>query len=112
MCSLLWSRLTPPWVLLLSFVEGVAVHAQIIISGFGCDPFVGSAFGMYSGCGYLRAARGVFDGITEKDTATRTAMLSGYVENGDVEGAWEVFDPMPTRDVVAWNARVSGSNVG
>ncbi|KAF3789673.1 hypothetical protein EJ110_NYTH05200 [Nymphaea thermarum] len=90
-----------------AFVEGVAVHAQIIISGFGCDPFVGSALiGMYSGCGYLRAARGVFDGITEKDTATRTAMLSGYVGNGDVEGAWEVFDPMPTRDVVAWNARM------
>ncbi|KAF3789670.1 Pentatricopeptide repeat-containing protein [Nymphaea thermarum] len=92
-----------------AFVEGVAIHAQIVVSGFGCDAFVGSALiGMYSGCGCLRAARGVFDRIAEKDTATRTAMLTGYMENGDVEGAREVFDEMPSRDVVAWNAMLSG----
>ncbi|CAN6485127.1 unnamed protein product [Victoria cruziana] len=92
-----------------AFVEGVAIHAHVVVFGFGRDPFVGSALiGMYSKCGGLRAARGVFDGITEKDTATRTAMLAGHMENGDVEGAREVFYEMPARDVVAWNAMISG----
>ncbi|KAL5987687.1 hypothetical protein ACLOJK_035437 [Asimina triloba] len=57
--------------------DGVQVHAQIIKSGWNWDVFVG------------------------------TNVVRMYVNVGEVGDAWKVFDEMPNRDLVSWNALIS-----
>ncbi|XP_031484091.1 uncharacterized protein LOC116253425 [Nymphaea colorata] len=75
MSSLLWSRLALPWVLRLwkEWPSTRRSSSLVLVAT--------RSWAVPSGCGRLRAARGVFDGISEKDAATRTPMLAGYVEN-------------------------------
>eukprot|EP01018_Ginkgo_biloba_P022100 Gb_10157 [translate_table: standard] len=58
--------------------SGKQVHANIIKSGFENNVFVGSALG------------------------------DMYAKSGSIEDALEVFENMPNRDVVSWNAMIAG----
>lgn len=44
----------------------------------------------------------------ENDVFIATALVDMYCKFGDLERAREVFDKMPSKDVVAWNAMISG----
>lgn len=35
-------------------------------------------------------------------------MITGYLQNGMMEEAWQVFDKMPERNLVSWNAMIAG----
>ncbi|KAL5734762.1 hypothetical protein ACOSP7_032623 [Xanthoceras sorbifolium] len=58
--------------------EGFLVHKQIIDKGLECDQFIG------------------------------TGLVDMYGKMGELRLAREVFDKMPKRDVVAWNAIIAG----
>ncbi|KAL0343825.1 UNVERIFIED_CONTAM: Pentatricopeptide repeat-containing protein [Sesamum angustifolium] len=45
---------------------------------------------MYVKCGRMDEARGVFDGMVEKDVVTWTTVIHGYILNADVKGALEL----------------------
>jgi pentatricopeptide repeat protein len=62
----------------LALKEGQQVHEQINESGFESDVFVGNS------------------------------LVNMYTKCGSIEEAWRVFNSMPTRNVVAWTAMISG----
>ncbi|KAG2676315.1 hypothetical protein I3760_12G047400 [Carya illinoinensis] len=42
------------------------------------------------------------------DTTAGTSLISMYCKCGGLEDAWRLFHEMPTKDVVTWNAMISG----
>eukprot|EP01018_Ginkgo_biloba_P019053 Gb_20266 [translate_table: standard] len=75
--------------------EGRQVHANIIRSGFELDVSVGTALvDMYSKFGCTKEARQWFDKIPERNVVSWTAMLSGYVQNGQDKEALQFFIQM------------------
>ncbi|KAI9156789.1 hypothetical protein LWI28_012242 [Acer negundo] len=62
----------------LDLEEGFLVHKQIVDKGLECDQFIG------------------------------TGLVDMYGKKGELRLAREVFDKMPNRDVVAWNAIIAG----
>ncbi|KAG8651310.1 hypothetical protein MANES_07G112600v8 [Manihot esculenta] len=62
----------------LEFKEGVLVHRDIVLRGLECDVFIG------------------------------TALVDMYCKMGDLQLAREVFDKMPKKDVITWNAMILG----
>ncbi|CAL0328665.1 unnamed protein product [Lupinus luteus] len=86
------------------------VHAQILKMGFEQYPVVETALvDSYSrSLGNVGSARKVFDGMSERNVVSFTAMVSGYARAGDVENAVKLFDEMPERDVPSWNALIAG----
>eukprot|EP00249_Psilotum_nudum_P015985 c25607_g15_i1 orf=2-343(+) len=63
---------------LAALEQGKQIHCYIIKSGFESDIFVGSA------------------------------LIDMYMKSGTVESAYKVFDRMPKRDLVSWNAMMAG----
>eukprot|EP01018_Ginkgo_biloba_P004770 Gb_15968 [translate_table: standard] len=61
-----------------AITEGKQIHAHVIRSGF------------------------------EWHVVLETALVDMYAKCGRIEDARQVFDAMPTRDVVSWNAMISG----
>jgi pentatricopeptide repeat protein len=59
--------------------EGRHIHEQIIQSGFESDAFVGSS------------------------------LVNMYAKCGSIGEAWKMFNAMPKRDIVAWNAMILGN---
>lgn len=74
---------------------GQKIHAAILTNGFGLDLANSNALiTMYSKCGDLITARKVFDIMSERNTITWTAMISGYGWNGSFNEVFELFDRM------------------
>ncbi|XP_017701499.1 putative pentatricopeptide repeat-containing protein At3g01580 [Phoenix dactylifera] len=68
--------------------RGRSVHNQIVIRGYGLElPVKNSLITMYSKCGDMESARMLFDRIENKSLVSWTAIISGYVQNGQpIEG--------------------------
>nr|XP_010935388.3 pentatricopeptide repeat-containing protein DOT4, chloroplastic-like [Elaeis guineensis] len=68
--------------------RGRSVHNQIVVSGFELElPVKNSLITMYSKCGDMESARMSFDHIADKSLVSWTAIISGYVQNGQpIEG--------------------------
>eukprot|EP01018_Ginkgo_biloba_P031329 Gb_01246 [translate_table: standard] len=73
-----FSSVLPSCANLIALEHGKAIHEDIIRSGFQCDVFVGSA------------------------------LVDMYAKCGSLGVACQVFDKMPSRDVVSWNAMIAG----
>ncbi|XP_038903547.1 pentatricopeptide repeat-containing protein At4g16835, mitochondrial [Benincasa hispida] len=43
-----------------------------------------------------------------KDTTACTSLISMYCKCGDLDSAWKLFLEMPQKDVITWNAMISG----
>ncbi|PSS33289.1 Pentatricopeptide repeat-containing protein [Actinidia chinensis var. chinensis] len=63
---------------ILDLKEGFLIHRGIVEKGLECDVFIG------------------------------TGLVDMYCKMGDLNLAREVFDKMPSKDVVAWNAMIGG----
>lgn len=77
--------------------QGRQLHAHAISVGLHADAMVRSSLiAMYSRCGSITDARGVFAGIPvgHVDVVSWTAMLSGYAEHGCGREAIELFECM------------------
>ncbi|KAK9115849.1 hypothetical protein Sjap_014796 [Stephania japonica] len=77
---------------LVSLDQGKQLHANIIKLGFDFDLCVSSGIlDMYMKCGEMEAAAVDFDSISEPDDVAWTAMISGYVENGEEGKALQLY---------------------
>ncbi|QHO36187.1 Putative pentatricopeptide repeat-containing protein [Arachis hypogaea] len=89
--------------------EGKLLHGSALRCGVEGDMFVGTCLvDMYGKCGKIGDARKVFDGMSEKNAVSWTAMVVGYVKVGDMVEAKRLFDEMPQRNVASWNAMIWG----
>ncbi|XP_062002846.1 pentatricopeptide repeat-containing protein DOT4, chloroplastic-like [Rosa rugosa] len=78
-----------------SLKVGIRVHKDVIISGFEINVQVcNSLIEMYSKCGDIRCAKQVFDEMVGRDLLTWNLMISGFVCNGMLGWAIELFGCM------------------
>lgn len=86
-----------------------SVHGHAIKSGFGEFGVLQTSFlDGYARSGDVNIARKLFDGMSERNVVSWTALVSGYARVGKVGNAIALFDQMPERDVPSWNAIISG----
>ncbi|KAI5081461.1 hypothetical protein GOP47_0004644 [Adiantum capillus-veneris] len=76
--------------------RGSEVHAHIACTGrLKSDLHVGSALlDMYAKCGAIDKAQQVFDELPDRNVVTWTALLAGYAESGQSDGALKCFKLM------------------
>ncbi|OMO89147.1 hypothetical protein COLO4_19916 [Corchorus olitorius] len=73
-------------------VSPFQIHAQVIKANYEKSPSVGTAIlDAYVKLGYVEEAAKVFDLIDERDIVAWSAMLAGYAQIGDSEGASKTF---------------------
>eukprot|EP01018_Ginkgo_biloba_P039683 Gb_40047 [translate_table: standard] len=83
-----------------ALAQGKHVHAHIIKIGFEKDKFLGNNLvNMYTKCSSVIDARNVFDKIVARDVVSWTAMISGYIQNGNEHDALKLFGKMEEDDV-------------
>ncbi|KAH9322901.1 hypothetical protein KI387_017540, partial [Taxus chinensis] len=73
--------------------EGKRIHARIAKSGFdhSCVVLGSALVDMYGKCGCIEDARQKFDEMPVRDVVSWSALIAGYVQNGDGKEAWELF---------------------
>ncbi|KAG8072290.1 hypothetical protein GUJ93_ZPchr0006g44934 [Zizania palustris] len=75
--------------------RGRAFHGYLVRRMLDTDVIQGSALvDMYGKCSNMKLARLIFDRIDERNYVSWDALLSGYVENGQVDLALEIFRQM------------------
>ncbi|XP_057815490.1 pentatricopeptide repeat-containing protein At2g13600 [Cryptomeria japonica] len=75
--------------------QGMEIHEDIIERGLLSDVVVVTALiDMYAKCESVEKAQVLFDKMTERNVVSWNAMISGYVENGLVDKAFEFFKQM------------------
>jgi pentatricopeptide repeat protein len=72
------------------------IHGEIERQGLlGTNLVIGNTLiDMYSKCGLLAKARGVFDLLPVRDVISWTALMAGYAQIGEYEKAFEMFEQM------------------
>lgn len=74
---------------------GKQIHAQLVLLGLASEDLLGNALiDMYSKCGMLDAAKSNFSNRSEKSAISWTALITGYVQNGQHEEALQLFSDM------------------
>ncbi|KAK7852456.1 pentatricopeptide repeat-containing protein At2g27610-like [Quercus suber] len=74
---------------------GHQVHSLLCKAGLDTDNCIESALiDMYAKCGSITEARKVFEKVSNPDTVTWTAVISGYAQHGLVEDALQLFSQM------------------
>ncbi|GAB4844787.1 hypothetical protein Ancab_038176 [Ancistrocladus abbreviatus] len=78
-----------------AFDCGKQIHAQIFKSNLQSDEFIGSALvELYSLSGSVYDALKCFDSTSKLDNVSWTSMISCYVQNGECENAFALFQKM------------------
>ncbi|KAL6003289.1 hypothetical protein ACLOJK_023512 [Asimina triloba] len=74
---------------------GKKVEQYAKAKGFGSDLQVQtSLIDMYCKCGYIEEAKQIFDGVSVKDLAVWSSMITGYAVHGKGEDAIALFEDM------------------
>ncbi|MBA0811512.1 hypothetical protein Gohar_003404, partial [Gossypium harknessii] len=63
---------------------------------------------MYSACGEMDVAIGIFDRMKTRDVISWTTIVSGFINKGEIDLARTYFDQMPEKDYVSWTAMIDG----
>ncbi|XP_022944963.1 putative pentatricopeptide repeat-containing protein At5g40405 [Cucurbita moschata] len=88
---------------------GRTVHGALFKHGFEFDPHVQSGLiFMYAEMGCLNSCYRVFESVQNPDVVCQTAMVSACAKCGDTDYARQLFDEMPQRDSISWNAMIAG----
>nr|XP_043622927.1 pentatricopeptide repeat-containing protein At2g20540-like [Erigeron canadensis] len=89
---------------------GRLVHGKGLKFGLGFDFYFGtSLIGFYVKCGMIDDARKVFDEMSVRDVASWNALISGYMKNGMLGVAEELFLKMfDQKNIVTWTCMISG----
>nr|GMC51671.1 pentatricopeptide repeat-containing protein At5g66520-like [Ipomoea batatas] len=90
--------------------EGKQVHARIIKAGVKPNTHVSSSLiHMYSNAGCLDSAEQVFGEFCEEDRVlVMNSMITGYMNQGHVEAAREMFYMMKMKDEATWSMMIAG----
>ncbi|TXG70262.1 hypothetical protein EZV62_005197 [Acer yangbiense] len=75
-------------------VEGKKLHGFAIKAGLCDDVFLTSLLDFYAKCGELGNAAQLFSDIPHRNNITWDAMMSGFVQNGHLNDAIELFRQM------------------
>ncbi|OIW21595.1 hypothetical protein TanjilG_06719 [Lupinus angustifolius] len=108
--SMVCEGIRPDSVMLLSVAAACArvgclglaksVHGYVIRNGMVGDASLSnSLIIMYSQCGYLCIAEGLFESLTDRSTACWTSMISSYNQNGCFQEALDSFIQMQESEV-------------
>ncbi|KAH7550620.1 hypothetical protein JRO89_XS13G0233100 [Xanthoceras sorbifolium] len=90
-------------------VGGQIVHGMILRFRLGSEPIVGNALiDMYCRNGNVEVAQMVFEHMENKDIASWTSLLNGFIMCNDLGSARRVFDEMPERNSISWTAMITG----
>eukprot|EP01018_Ginkgo_biloba_P002747 Gb_11036 [translate_table: standard] len=80
---------------LAALEQGMEIHEEIIRNGVQFDIVVENALvDMYAKCGSIEKACHVFDKMHQRDVVSWTAMIAGYVQNGQGLKALKFFRQM------------------
>ncbi|XVF72072.1 hypothetical protein PTKIN_Ptkin12aG0092000 [Pterospermum kingtungense] len=89
---------------------GKQLHSLVITSGSSKDRFISNhLLNMYCKFGNLEAALSLYNVMLwKKNIMSCNILIKGHLQVGDLEGARNLFDEMPARNVATWNAVVAG----
>ncbi|XWS48604.1 hypothetical protein CRYUN_Cryun13aG0091200 [Craigia yunnanensis] len=92
---------------------GREIHSQAIVRGLQSNTFVGGALvEMYCKCQDLVAAQNAFNEVSERDTATWNALISGYARCNQIENIQYLLRKMKEDgfepNVYTWNGIIAG----
>ncbi|KAJ9700207.1 hypothetical protein PVL29_005838 [Vitis rotundifolia] len=89
--------------------EGQQFHGIIVRTGFDCYDFIqATIIHFYAACGEINLAFLQFELGSKDHVSSWNALISGFVRNGMIEQARQLFDEMPERDVFSWSSMISG----
>lgn len=84
-----------------TLATGKEIHDLVTIYGFESDVNLGNALiNMYGKCGSLDDAQGMFELISEKNTLSWTVMITSFVQNGQSNDAFILFDQMQREGIM------------
>ncbi|KAK8521098.1 hypothetical protein V6N13_077219 [Hibiscus sabdariffa] len=92
---------------------GKEIHTQAIVRGLQSNTFVGGALvEMYCKCQDLKAAQIAFNEVSERDTATWNALISGFARCNQIEDIQHLIRKMKEDgfepNVYTWNGIIAG----
>ncbi|KAH7443614.1 hypothetical protein KP509_02G042200 [Ceratopteris richardii] len=76
------------------------MHSLIVFSGYEGDKFIGNSLvDLYSKYGDVHDAQHIFDAVEEKNLVSWNALISGFVQQGQIESAFELFEEMLSTNI-------------
>ncbi|KAK9055523.1 hypothetical protein SSX86_026607 [Deinandra increscens subsp. villosa] len=90
---------------------GKQIHGHIVRTQFDLSGAVGNALiSMYSKVGSVKLAQKIVqqNQISDLNIIAFTSLLDGYIKQGDMKPARQIFDSLKNRDVVVWTAMIVG----
>ncbi|KAK6930032.1 Pentatricopeptide repeat [Dillenia turbinata] len=91
------------------FSEGQQLHGAAIRRGLDCYDFVQSTIiHFYSVCGKISLACLQFEQGSKNHVASWNSLIAGFIRNGIINQARNLFDEMPERDVFSWSSMIAG----
>ncbi|KAK9946716.1 hypothetical protein M0R45_012163 [Rubus argutus] len=95
--------------------RGLQAHGSVLRKGLGFDLMLNNdLIDMYSKCGRVGMARVVFDKMPERNVVSWTALMCGYLNNGNAKGSLSLFSVMgssgiqPNEYTFSTNLKASG----
>ncbi|KAJ9539759.1 hypothetical protein OSB04_026265 [Centaurea solstitialis] len=91
--------------------SGKQIHGHVIRTEFDLSGAVGNALiSMYSKLGNVKIAQKIVkqNRVSNRNIIAFTSLLDGYLKQGDMKSAREIFDSLNDCDVVAWTAMIVG----
>ncbi|KFK26140.1 hypothetical protein AALP_AA8G208600 [Arabis alpina] len=90
-------------------LKGLQLHGSIVKTGFDCYDFLqATIIHFYAVSSNMELALQQFEASVKDHIASRNALIAGFVKNGMIEQAREVFDQTHDKDIFSWNAMISG----
>ncbi|XP_057866832.2 pentatricopeptide repeat-containing protein At3g26782, mitochondrial-like [Cryptomeria japonica] len=90
-----FSSILPACARLGALEQGMKIHQKVFKSGLMPDDVVTTALiDMYAKCGSMQKACQLFNKMPQQDVISLTAIAAGYVQNGLVEKAVDIFKQM------------------
>lgn len=108
-----WNAMIAGYVENSQAENGLKLFQRMIQSGVNPNP--SSLTSVLLGCSDLSALQMgkqvhqvVYKSLLYNDTTAGTSLISMYCKCGDLEDAWKLFLEIPRKDVVTWNAMITG----
>ncbi|KAJ0035430.1 hypothetical protein Pint_24921 [Pistacia integerrima] len=93
----------------MAISEGLQIHSTIVKAGFDCYDFIqATIIHFYAASGRINLACLQFEIGMKEHIASSNALLAGFIRNGMIEEARQLFNNMPERDVFSWSTMISG----
>ncbi|KAL6658861.1 hypothetical protein ACP70R_002901 [Stipagrostis hirtigluma subsp. patula] len=108
-----WNSMLAAYVLHGRSEEALELYHDMCRSGVGMDQFTFSTMmGVFSRLGLLEHAKQAHAGLIQRglplDIVGNTALVDLYCKWGRMEDARNVFERMPRRNLISWNALIAG----